>query len=223
MTSSNKSRGRLLVGILFIAFGALYILDNFDILNFNMPFRFFSWGGILITIGIVILLAAKNKIPGFVFIMLGVFFTYSQLWPLVLVFLGGYLIFGKFRSKLTGTDSDKTESNNKIDDMAVFGGGKKNYFINNFAGGRSTAIFGGSEIDLSSCNLVDGESHLEIIAIFGGATFVMPKDWNLEIDVISIFGGFADRRRKDPNLVPSPEKILKIKGVVIFGGGEIKG
>lgn len=222
MENSNKSRGRLLVGLMFIAFGALFILDNFNIIRFDMPFEFFSWGGILITIGLIILLAANNRVPGFVFITFGLFFVFPELWPLVLVILGGYLIFGKQFIKKLRYESDDSSSATTIDDVAVFGGGHKNYIINNFTGGRSTAVFGGSEINLHGCTLAEGHSSLEVIAIFGGTTFMVPRDWNLEIDVISIFGGFSDKRKRAPNLVPEAGKSLKIKGVVIFGGGEIK-
>ena len=51
---------------------------------------------------------------------------------------------------------------------------------------------------------------------------VVPSDWNIHIEVVSVFGGFADKRRKVDNMRTESSKILHIKGVSIFGGGEIK-
>ena len=46
-------------------------------------------------------------------------------------------------------------------------------------------------------------------------------NWDVKIDVIAIFGGFSDKRR---NMTTSSEgdRRLVIKGIAIFGGGEIK-
>jgi len=40
--------------------------------------------------------------------------------------------------------------------------------------------------------------------------------------LVPIFGGFSDKRIKDPNRVYEEDKLLLIKGLVLFGGGEIK-
>jgi hypothetical protein len=39
----------------------------------------------------------------------------------------------------------------------------------------------------------------------------------------ALFGGFSDERyKRNPQLLKDPEKVLVIKGVVLFGGDEIK-
>ena len=50
---------------------------------------------------------------------------------------------------------------------------------------------------------------------------ILYQDWNIKINIISIFGGFADKRLISENDI-DPSKKLIIKGIVIFGGGEIK-
>jgi hypothetical protein len=93
----------------------------------------------------------------------------------------------------------------------------------NFKGGRVTAIFGGSKIDLRSANLAKGRNVLDIFAIFGGTKLLVPTGWDIKIEVSSVFGGFSDKRRPRPDDVRDPSKELVIKGVTIFGGGDIEG
>jgi predicted membrane protein len=92
----------------------------------------------------------------------------------------------------------------------------------NFRGGKLTAVFGGSEIDLFDCRLAEGTNYLDVFAMFGGTDITMPSDWNVKVEVLPIFGGFTDKRRKEPNHVPDPERKLIIKGLVLFGGGNLK-
>ena len=60
-----------------------------------------------------------------------------------------------------------------------------------------------------------------MICVFGGTSLTVPDDWNIHIKIVSIFGGFADKRRSKSENIYSEKEIL-IKGVCIFGGGEIK-
>ena len=75
---------------------------------------------------------------------------------------------------------------------------------------------------MNNCKLADGDNVLEIIAIFGGTTLIVPNDWRVNLDILPIFGGFGDKRIKDPNKTFLEGRSLIIKGVVLFGGGEIK-
>ena len=50
----------------------------------------------------------------------------------------------------------------------------------------------------------------------------MPKNWKVIVNLTPIFGGFDDKRRVDPNQVYEENKVLVIKGIVLFGGGELK-
>jgi predicted membrane protein len=109
-----------------------------------------------------------------------------------------------------------------IDDVSIFGGGTKNFTTRNFSGGKLTAIFGGSDIHLENCQLAHGKNDLDLFVMFGGYTIYVPHNWNVIIDVVPIFGGFSDKRIKDPNRVYEEDKVLIIKGVILFGGGEIK-
>lgn len=228
MENRQKSQARTWIGIVLILFGTLLFLKKTDIINFELPFEIFSWGGFVFLVGTIILLTSKNKILGALIMFLGMIFTYPELWPLPMIVLGFYLIFNRKglvpdHEKIYKVYLNFSENNpNKIEDVAVFGGGHKSYLIDNFLGGRILAIFGGSEIDLRGCRLSENGASVEVVGIFGGTSIQAPPDWNIVIDVVPIFGGFSDSRHKSPAIEVNKDKTIVFKGLVIFGGGEIK-
>ena len=164
--------------------------------------------------------SSSNRGTGYVLIIIGTIGHFPEFWPLLLVLIGLYILIGRIKP---GQQTDNNNfSRENFNDVSIFGGGSKHYQSENFKGGSITAIFGGSEIDLLDCKLAEGENVIDIFAMFGGTTIQAPSDWRIEINTVPIFGGFSDKRRRDPNLVTREDRILKIKGLVIFGGGEIK-
>jgi predicted membrane protein len=116
----------------------------------------------------------------------------------------------------------KTNDKDYIDDIAIFGGGHKTIISDNFKGGNITAIFGGSEIDLTQCKLAEGDVIIDAIMIFGGTTIIIPKEWNVRVNITPIFGGFSNKVFRNPGTPIDTTRTLVIKGVAILGGGEIK-
>lgn len=225
----HKLRARVMIGVLLIFIGALFLLNNYDIIFF--PFHMITWEYFFILFGLLLFFLSNNKTAGVIFLAIGLFNLVPELWPLIFVLLGLYIILKSrhkhsyFHSTEFGTNETlKTGDSEKnfIEDVSIFGGGSKVYNISNFKGGQVVSIFGGSDINLTGSKLADGENTLEITAIFGGTTIIVPSEWKIEIDVLSIFGGFGDKRRKDPSLISEGGRTLIIKGLVLFGGGEIK-
>ena len=240
-TKDNNTTARLLAGFVLIVLGGLFLLDNYGIIYFSLPDFLFHWEYILIGIGIFFLSTSRNKTVGVILIAVGLFNLFPGFWPLVLVGLGIYIILKRNKPKSDfvkvgvfstgepdkGTDSDENSNPDKtyhdnIDDVSIFGGGTKTFSSRNFTGGKLTAIFGGSDVHLENCQLSHGKNELDLFVMFGGYAIFVPQDWNVIIDVVPIFGGFSDKRIKDPNRVYEDDKILVIKGLVLFGGGEVK-
>ncbi len=219
-------QSRVIVGIMLVLVGAMLFLRNSEILDFIIPDFFFQWQVIFIVFGTLFLLLARNRTVGFVFIAIGLFNLYPELWPLIFVVIGAFILFGsknKSRTCINTCDySDEDINRNVIEQISIFGGGNKIFNSNSFKGGSIVSIFGGSEVNLSGSKLADGENVLETVSVFGGCSIIVPKEWNVMVDVFPIFGGFGDKRMQDPNLVYEPNKTLLIKGVAIFGGGEVK-
>lgn len=107
-----------------------------------------------------------------------------------------------------------------ISAQALFTGIQKRVLSKNFKGGKASAIFGGTEIDLSQADLAPG-AMLNVEVAFGGVKLVVPPHWDLQINVTNMFAGVEDKRMY-PQTSPDPTKVLKIYGSVIFGGLEIK-
>lgn len=242
-TQNSNTTARLIAGLVLIVLGALFLLDNYGITAFSLslPDFLFNWEFILIGIGLFILATSSNKTAGIILIGIGLFSMYPEFWPLLLVGLGIYIILRRNKSKddfikagVFTLDDDGNPVGNEtkdstsqtfqdnIDDISIFGGGTKTFSSRNFTGGKLTAIFGGSDVHLENCQLAHGKNELDLFVMFGGYTICVPQDWNVIIDVVPIFGGFSDKRIKDPNRVYEDEKVLVIKGLVLFGGGEVK-
>lgn len=111
-----------------------------------------------------------------------------------------------------------------LDDVAIFSGSTKKINTNNFRGGRMTAIFGGSEVNLTRSRLAPGKNYLHVFFMFGGSEIVVPSDWNVVLEATPIFGGFSDERYVSSQLQSGEgsDSVLIIKGLVVFGGAELK-
>lgn len=219
MAKGNLSSGQIIIGIILIALGGVFLLDNFGMITFSIPPYIFRWQTILIVIGVLLLANSESKGTGVVLVIIGLIGFFPEFWPIVLIGLGGYIIM---RSKSRDTENGDADSKQYFNEVSIFGGSKKNIATKDFKGGNVTSIFGGSELYLTDCTLADGRNVIDLFFLFGGSTLFVPKDWEVKIEVLSIFGGFSDKRREDPRLVPNPDKVLVIKGLVIFGGGELK-
>ena len=232
VTNKNSNPGRLIVGLILLFVGAMMVAKHLHWIDYDAFHIIFSWPALLIAIGTIGAINNKNNGINYVIIIIGLVFLLGRLpgvhfefkrliWPFIFIFLGLLILTkqsrygGRYRGfKKTGSPADF------IDDTLVFGGGRMNITSKEFKGGRITAIFGGSEYDFHQAELAEGKNVLDIFHVFGGSKLLIPSDWDVKIDVISIFGGYSDKRM---NLSESNNnKELIIKGLVVFGGGEIK-
>ncbi|MET1057785.1 MAG: hypothetical protein ABWY16_20900 [Pedobacter sp.] len=107
-----------------------------------------------------------------------------------------------------------------VDSVNIFGGSKHQVFSKNFKGGDVVSVFGGCDLIFSQADF-EGTVTLDVIAIFGGVKIVIPPTWIVKTELTPIFGSVDDKR----SLVPAaggPEKIIRITGVAIMGGVDIR-
>lgn len=120
----------------------------------------------------------------------------------------------------TGDAKRDFNSNDYIDSVNIFGGSNQIIYSKNLKGGEITAVFGGGDINLTQADF-EGQVVLDVTAIFGGVKIVVPPTWQIKSEVTAVFGGVDDKR----TIYPASEQVDKlviIKGVVLFGGVEFK-
>ncbi|MFO7525589.1 MAG: LiaF-related protein [Ignavibacteriaceae bacterium] len=228
--NNQKTDKRAWLGAVLILLGSLFLLNSLDIFNFAFSRVFISWPFFFFVIGIYILLQSEKKVLGGILaglgglflipkIFPGVHINFSIVFPLLLIAIGLYIILHK--RKTIGFIRGEIKED-MVDDISIFGGGDKIITSKNFKGGNITAIFGGSEINMTQCQLAEGLNSIDVFAFFGGTTIIVPKNWNVVVSVTSILGGFSNKGIKDPTIEIDTSRSLVIKGLVVFGGGEVK-
>ena len=251
MATQNQSR-TLLLALLIIGAGVFLLLESLHVIPYDLSRIFISWQMLLIVIGIYNLTSSQHKTGGIILIFIGGIFLYDKfydlefqvwnvIWPTILIIVGVSILLNHTRrknfvfdeKKTTGMDDGNTgfkddgnttivDDADTIDEVSIFSGSEKQITSRNFRGGKITSIFGGSEINLTRAELSNGRNQIEVFYMFGGSTIIVPPDWDVRIDVLAIFGGFSDKRYHQKVSSADFNKQIVIKGLVVFGGGEIK-
>lgn len=228
---SNRNLGRAIIGIVLILIGVAFIGRTLDFFPHQIMRHIFTWEMILIVLGVIFISTRDNKTTGWILLIIGLVFWVPDfihipfgvrrlLWPTLLIIVGVVIIF---RSSVSRRNFPKSEnSNDFIDDVAIFGGGDKVITSTNFKGGNITAIFGGSKIDLTKAQLAPGQNVIDVFCLFGGTTIIVPENWNVKVDVVSVLGGFSDKRYIKADTTMDVGKEIVVKGFAMFGGGEVK-
>ncbi|MEQ6120456.1 DUF5668 domain-containing protein [Reichenbachiella sp. MALMAid0571] len=229
MREHNNSRKNVWIGVLLVTLGAYFLFRNFDLIPDFIPHFLFGWQSVFILIGATMLVTGKRS--GVVFLLIGGISHLSHIfywphislrdwWPLILVAIGISILMKRrhqgFSRDTVSIDEDY------IDEVSIFGGSKKKVSAQNFKGGKVTSIFGGSEINFLDARLSNEENIIDVFCMFGGSSFIVPADWTIVMESFIIFGGYADKRPLVSNVTQDPGKVLRIKGFVMFGGGEVK-
>jgi predicted membrane protein len=232
--SHHLTNNRAIIGVILVIAGVFLVLRNTGFFPEFIDHVVFSWPMLLVTIGLVMTLGASEKTSGIIVMAVGGFFlipmifretfhAYNLFWPSIFIIIGIIFIFSKRRAwNHANLNSKEIIGDDFIDYVNVFSGGERQIVSENFKGGRVTAVFGGMELDLTKAKLAPGRNDLEVACVFGGATLIVPDDWNITIEVTPILGGFSDSRKLIPGRTIDPTKQLVIRGAVVFGGGEIK-
>lgn len=223
---------RVVIGVVLVLLGLFLVMRNTGIFPHFIDNIIFSWPMLLVTIGLVITLGSSgSKTSGIIIMAVGGFFLIpvifretfdvNMFWPAVFIIIGVVFIVSKRKGWNSEPSAPRT-GDDYIDYVHIFSGGERQIVSENFRGGKITAIFGGSEIDLTKAKLAPGTAELEVACVFGGATIIVPDDWNVKIEVVPVLGGFGDSRKLHPGRTIDMSRQLVIKGAIVFGGGEVK-
>lgn len=241
-----EKRRFILTGLLLLALGGILIADR---IGEKFPDWFISWETILIVVGIYIGEKHRFRNLSFLIpIAVGVIFLVNDHYPdlsikyyvgpTILILVGIGLILRprrvlNFRDHhyrrmhrnyekeyYENTSARINSSEDYLDNVAIFGGAKKNIMSKNFKGGEATSLFGGIEINLMQAD-IQGEIELDLTQIFGGCKLIIPAHWEIKTELVNIFGGVEDKRPMQ-NITTDHSKVIHLRGTSIFGGIEIR-
>jgi predicted membrane protein len=232
----SKPEGVPFIGIFLIGLGLVFLFDRMNLIPEYWRNIIISWQMLLIFIGAINVFRNHARFPGIILILVGTAFllpeiiqipfeTRQLVWPVVLILIGVFIVFktrNLKRPPFFNPHSETVSGDDRIDEVAIFGGGKRVIASQNLKGGNITAIFGGIELDLTDADLCEEGAVIELACIFGGTTIIVKPEWDVQVQVTSVMGGFTDKRKVYKQSGSTSSKRLIIKGAAIFGGGEIK-
>jgi predicted membrane protein len=221
---------QVILGVLVIGMGVLFLLDSLAIWDFHRTIQF--WPMALIVVGVFKLLdtrSAHGYLLGGALILAGVLMTFGRLgyvyiswhalWPVLLIVLGGSLLYKAMTGRrLTGSSlKDVAAADEVVDVTAILGGFERRITTPDFRGGEVTALMGGCSLDMRGSS-IQGEAVLNVFVVWGGITIKCPPDWTVVLHGTPIMGGFEEKTAPPPD----NSKRLIVRGYAIMGGVEIR-
>jgi predicted membrane protein len=228
---SFRIGGQLVFGIAAILFGVVFLLDNMDLIDGRQYVRF--WPLFLIAFGVIRLMQPRaggsGRFVGSMFILVGAILLlrtlgmtelgFRDFWPLILVLIGGSLIWGSAsRSRAQTSDGPPGDASSTVSGFAVLGAFQRSMNTQDFRGGELTAIMGGCELDLRQAAIKGDEAVINTFAVWGGIKIKVPHTWSVSLQGIPILAGFEDKTGQPA--APGGKQLV-IKGTAVMGGVEI--
>jgi hypothetical protein len=222
---------QVLLGLMAIAVGVIFTLDNLELIDARDYLQY--WPVAFVGVGLLKLWHATRDghgwFGGLFFLGLGswmlleriIYFQISgrEIFPLFLVFLGGYMVWRGFGGHRRGRGVD---GHNRFSGLAIMGGVARRSNSQAFEGADLTAIMGGCEIDLRQASIAPGtDAVIDVFAFWGGIDIKVPEDWTVVTRAMPLMGGVEDKTRT-PQPPPPVEKRLVISGIVVMGGVVVK-
>lgn len=243
--SSVRPKG-LLFGLLLILTGILFLSFNFGWLDPALKSVVFSWPVIFIVCSLIALV--KREYWGLLFwLVIGLFFLLPKIaaaypgllpgidsdfarnyWPVLLI-LGGICFILKVvagnkkrsfcKKNIVSSYPENSDGTVKFD--ITFGGSESIFLEPVFRGGDIDLVFAGVVLDLRKTHLPEGETCLNIDAVFSGITLYIPEDWFVVTRFNAMLGGVNDKRIAVHSAVDKTRKLI-LQGDLVFGGCEIR-
>lgn len=218
--------GRFVFGVLIVAIGVLFTLDNLNLVHAERYLRF--WPAVLILLGLAQLVPpadAGRRVWGVIWIFAGTWLILERLdlvavsiwalWPLLLVLLGATIMWRAMAPRVGRASASDTDGT--VNATAVMSGVVRACASPDFRGGDLTAVMGGCEIDLRQATIAGGEAVIDVFAMWGGIELRVPDSWVVVNQVLPILGG-VDQKARASN--PDGPRLI-VRGTVVMGGVDI--
>jgi hypothetical protein len=224
---SPRLTPQLIFGLIVIGAGVLFTLENLHVIDDAGRFLRF-WPAAVIAIGLVQIWGARDRpgsaSSGVIITAVGLWLLLEQtdlvnirfadLWPLLLVCVGGYLVW----QGLAGAHERTVDTTSTVSALAILSGVSRRTNSQAFRGGDLTAFMGGCEIDLRRA-AIHGEATIDVFALWGGIEIRVPDTWTVVSRVTPLMGAFEDKTRPSG---PAGVHRLVLRGFVLMAGVEVK-
>lgn len=225
----RKRFGSILWGVVFIAVGILWLFSIFTGWKIT---AFPGWWTLFLMVPAVISMITDGiRLGNVILFLIGGAFLVKELdvFPginiaalglAVAVILIGLKILFRRNSEhpVKGLFvSNESAADEYLEYISVFGGLETRNTSQDLKGGSVTAIFGGSEVDLTEAK-INRDIVIDAVAIFGGITIYAPKKAKVVVTGVPIFGGYSN---KTEDTGEEALGTVKINCVSIFGGVEV--
>jgi predicted membrane protein len=217
---------QLLTGLFVTLIGVIFTLDNLGIVDAQDYLRY--WPAAFVLMGLAKVWQSRDGhggLGGIIFMAVGLWLllertvdiriSLSDMWPVLLVIFGGYLVWRGLTGRRQLMDQDGPST---ISALAILSGVNRGSNSKTFRGGDVTAVMGGCEIDLRQA-AINGEAVIEVFAMWGGIEIRVPEDWVVTTQATPLLGAVDDKTHPAPG---SGAHRLTVRGFVLMGGVEIK-
>lgn len=227
--SKKHHRGGFFWPLVIIAVGVVFLLDHLEILDSGYAISTF-WPLTLVIAGLSSLLSRHRPGVwfGVILIALGAVFQLQQfdllppnvwglVWPLLIIFLGLFLLFRKKNGKSPDGQAVVTDD---LEVSCVFADTKRQVTSRQFRGGEISAVFSKVVVDFMGADIEGESAAVEASVVFGEIVLIVPPGWNVVAKGSPIAGSIEDRHRppEDPEAAPT----LYIEASPVFAHVEIK-
>jgi predicted membrane protein len=230
MSTNRGSQGRIFWGLILIAVGVLFLLDQMNELDFGYLFSRY-WPVIFILIGLSIIIGNgfKNIGPGVFFILFGTFFLLAHLgllghrawdyvWPILIIAVGLWIL-----AKPGHHEDKKKIPDVTVDELRisqVFSGTSRRVDSPNFKGGTAEVVFGSAEVDMTGAQLEGGQATVSLSVVLGSIELRVPSTWQVIVHGTPVLGSIEHKAKTVPDA--DKKATLYIKASVVLGSITIK-
>lgn len=247
METNNKSyrpafRFGIMLSVLLILIGGILLGINLGYIPESLKWVCISWQMLLVLIGISAIFR-RNVFSGLFLIFVGALLLVPKLslafpnvfaenflqlyWPLLLSITGFFVLFhiifkrkkGKRQVHCAKQNTTKHTIEGNFFQTNTFSKGEYVVLETEFQGGVIKTTFGATELDLRKTSLPEGDTYLDITAVFSGVILLIPDEWKVISQVEAVFSGIHDKRKSTNT---DSTKRLVLVGSCVFGGCEIK-
>lgn len=214
---------RNITGLLILALGAGLLLNALEVISIG-NFIADYWPLGIVAAGVLIFINNwRSWMVSAFLVALGALYQlrewgtidiqpWSVIWPLILIFVGLSIVFGR-------TYSGKRVTKSERDDVtAIMAGVEVKNHSKSFKQSNATAIMGGAAIDLRDAE-IENNALVEVFSFWGGVEIIVPENVIVRNQVNNVMAGTEDKTKQktDKN---SP--VLVIAGTVIMAGVSIR-